>query len=86
MTDTAKVGRLRVAVLDYIARAQAFDETARAADIVAGAKAEGFTAADFPSFCPNSYDLDRAVDRALQYHRRAGVIKYDRVRGWLDLR
>jgi hypothetical protein len=86
MKSGNKTSLLRAAVLDYIAQAQAFDETVRASDIVEGARAEGFTAADFQSYQPSDYDLHRAVDRALQYHRRAGRLKFDQQRGWLDLR
>lgn len=87
-TESAKRGRLRADVLDVVKLlTSAYHDGARclgskARDIQEVLEQDrGWKKDDFRDFRGGS-SLYRAVDRALQYHRRAGVIAHDPVDGW----
>lgn len=53
-----------------------------ASDILTEMKRRDWRDSDFADFRRGGGGLYRAVDRALQFHRRAGTLVYDRATDW----
>lgn len=69
--------RLRCDVLDFL-RAHDLADAIRSRDVVAAMRGRGYRDSDWTG----DGGIYRAVDRALQFHRRAKQAKHSRASGW----
>jgi hypothetical protein len=85
MTKEERTEKLRADVLAVVTdlgeRAVMGGALTKAASLAAELKRKGWSGSDFKTRW-GSDDLERAIDRALQFHRKAGRIHYEPRFGW----